>query len=128
MSVSRFFQSVIGITVGLVTVLATLGALGFLVLNGLSRNPAKPKFPDVTQDASPIARPSSNILPAVVTYQGGLVVREKPQSSAKALATLDLDETVMVVGKSDDGQWQEVRSEGRGVSGWVAVGNVKTVQ
>jgi Bacterial SH3 domain len=128
MSVSRFFQSAIGITVGLISVLAAVGALGFLLLNGLSRNPAKPNFPDVEQDSSPIARPASNVLPARVTYQGGLVMRENPQTSAKALATLDLDETVMVVGKSDDGQWQQVRSERRGLSGWVAVGNVKTAQ
>ena len=126
MSVSRLFQSIIGVTVGLVAVLSAVGLLGFLILNGLSRNPTKPKFPDVVKDASPTARPSSSVVPAIVTYQGGLVVREGPQSSAKVVATLDLDETVMVLGKSDDGQWQQIRSESRGIGGWVSMGNVKT--
>jgi hypothetical protein len=128
MSVSRLFQSVVGVTVGLIAVLSTVGLLGFLVLNGLSRNPAKPKFPEVVKDSSPTARPSSTIAPAVVTYQGGLAMREDPQSSAKVLATLDINETVMVLGKSDDGQWQHIRSEGRGATGWVSMGNVKTAQ
>lgn len=128
MSVSRLFQSIIGVTVGLIAVLSVLGVLGFLILNGLSRNPPKPKFPEVVKDSSPTARPSSTVAPAIVTYQGGLAVRENPQSSAKVVATLDIDETVMVLGKSDDGQWQHVRSEGRGVTGWVSMGNVKTAQ
>jgi predicted polyphosphate/ATP-dependent NAD kinase len=63
-----------------------------------------------------------------VTYQGGLVMRENQQSSAKVLATLDENETVVILEKSDDGQWQRIRSEGRGITGWVSVGNVKTVQ
>jgi Bacterial SH3 domain len=126
MSVSRLFQSIIGITVGLIAVLSVVGFLGFLVLNGLSRNPSKPKFPEVVKDSSPTARPSSTIAPAIVTYQGGLVMRADPQSSAKAVATLDMNETVVVLGKSDDGQWQHIRSEGRGVTGWVSMGNVKT--
>jgi hypothetical protein len=128
MSVSRLFQSVIGITVGLFAVLSVLGVLGVLALNGLSRSPSEPKFPAVVPDASPTARPSSQIALAIVTYQGGLVMRENQQSSAKVLATLDENETVMILEKSDDGQWQRIRSEGRGITGWVSVGNVKTVQ
>ncbi|HEY9825157.1 MAG TPA: SH3 domain-containing protein [Stenomitos sp.] len=130
MRLSTVAQYTLGITLGLLTVLLAVGALGFLSLQQLSRNPSKPSFPAATKDTSGLAMPpsSDNSYPALVTYQEGLIVRDTPDSSSKVIDKLKFDDTVVVMGKSDDSQWEHVRVEFANTEGWVRVGNLKRAQ
>lgn len=130
MRLSTVAQYTLGITLGVLTVLLAVGAIGFLSLQQLSRNPAKPSFPAATKETSGLAMPPStdNSYPALVVYQDGLIVRDTPDSTSKVLNTLKFDDTVVVMGKSDDGQWDRVRVEFANMEGWVRVGNLKRAQ
>jgi uncharacterized protein YgiM (DUF1202 family) len=56
------------------------------------------------------------------------VLRDKPDSKGKVVDTLRFEETVIVIGESDNKQWQQVRFEVKGLEGWVQTGNLKRAQ
>jgi Bacterial SH3 domain len=123
-------QSILGILLGLLTVGLVVGTASFLFLQNLSRSPSKPTFAEVKKDASQldIREADDKTYPALVTYQEDLILRDKPNSSAKALDKLRFDDTVVVIGTSEDKQWQQVRFEVKGIEGWVRAGNLKRAQ
>jgi uncharacterized protein YgiM (DUF1202 family) len=132
MSRSNVAPSILGILVGLLTVGFVAGTASFLFLQHLSRSPVKPSFADVKKDAAnpqlDIRAADDKTYPALVVYQGDLVLRDKPDKNGKVLDKLRFDETVSVIGESDNKQWQQVRFEAKGVEGWVQAGNVKRAQ
>jgi uncharacterized protein YgiM (DUF1202 family) len=124
-------QSTIGILLGLLTVSAAVGAASFLVLQQLSRSPNKPNFAEVRKDAAEqldIRAEDDKTYPALVVYQGDLILRSKPDANSKVVDQLKFDDTVVVVGESDDKQWQQVRFESKGLEGWIRAGNIKRAQ
>lgn len=127
---STFAQSTLGILLGLLTVGLIVGTASFLFLQQLSRSPRKPTFAEVKKDASQldIRGADDKTYPALVVYQQDLILRDKPTASAKVLDKLHFDDTVIVVGESEDRQWQQVRFEVKGIEGWVRAGNVKRAQ
>ncbi len=127
----RLVQNTLGVFLGLLIVFAGVGALSFLALQGLSRTPAKPAFPEVKKDDGTkldIRSAADGTFPAVVVYQGELSLREGPAASSKVIDKLKFEDTVVVTGKSDDGQWQQVRVETKGIQGWISNGNLKRAQ
>jgi hypothetical protein len=126
----RVFQSILGISLGLLTVVLVVGTGSFLFLQQLSRNPPKPAFAAAKKDPSALdIRPDpDDSYPALVVYQGELIVRDTPDAASKAMDKLKFDDTVVVIGQSEDNQWQHVRVEFKGIEGWVRAGNLKRAQ
>jgi hypothetical protein len=126
----RAFRFIFGIGLGLFVILAVIGAGGFAFLQQLSRTPPKPIFAEAKKDSVALdIRPApDDSYPALVMYQGELILREGPDSTAKALDKLKFEDTVVVTGTSTDGQWQQVRVEFKDIEGWVRAGNLKRAQ
>jgi uncharacterized protein YgiM (DUF1202 family) len=129
---SNLAPSVLGVLLGLLAVTLVTGVGSFLVLQQLSRSPQKPNFADVKKDAAnsqlDIRSADDKTYLALVMYQGDLVLRDKPDSSGKVLDKLRFEETVTVIGESDNKRWQQVRFEEKGIEGWIQAGNVKRAQ
>ncbi len=130
MSRPNVAQSTLGILLGLLAVGLFVGVASFLFLQNLSRSPEKPNFAEVRKDSSQldIRAADDKTYIALVEYQDGLVLRDKPDSKGKVVDTLRFEETVIVIGESDNKQWQQVRFEAKGVEGWVQAGNLKRAQ
>jgi uncharacterized protein YgiM (DUF1202 family) len=125
----RVVQTALGIVLGLVTLGLVIGGLSFLALQQLSRSPAKPAFAAATPSADTgITQIQDGSYPAVVVYQGDLIVRDSPATSGKSVSKIKFEETVTVTGTSDDGRWQKVHIGAENIDGWVANGNLKRAQ
>jgi Bacterial SH3 domain len=129
----RIVQSVLGILLGLVTLGSVVGGLSFLFLQQLSRSPVKPAFASATPDVAKAdlrakEKEVEGTYPALVVFQGELILRDTPAASGKVVGKLSFDETVVVAGTSDDGKWEHVRVETKGIEGWVGKGNLKRAQ
>lgn len=122
----------LGVLLGLLAVGLFVGALGFLFLQQLSRSPGKPNFAEVKKDAPnsrlDIRAADDKTYPALVVYDQELILRDKPDSNGKVVDKLRFDDTVTVIGESENKQWQQVRFEAKGIEGWVRAGNVKRAQ
>lgn len=127
---SKVFQTAFGILLGLLVVGLAVGGISFLVLQNLSRTPPKPVFPEVSKQSPQldIRLGSDNAYPAIVVYDQGLILRETPDTQGKVVDKLAFEETVIVTGESEDKQWQQVRSDAKGIEGWVRAGNLKRAQ
>jgi uncharacterized protein YgiM (DUF1202 family) len=130
MSRPNVAQSTLGILLGLLTVGLFVGVASFLFLQQLSRSPRKPNFAEVRKDSAQldIRAADDKTYIALVVYPDGLVLRDKPDSKGKVVDTLRFEETVIVIGESDNKQWQQVRFEVKGLEGWVQTGNLKRAQ
>jgi uncharacterized protein YgiM (DUF1202 family) len=129
----RIVQSTLGILLGLLTLGLIVGGASYLFLQQLSRSPSKPAFaaatPDVAKaDLRAKEKEVEGSYPALVVYQGDLMLRDTPAASSKVVDKLSFDETVVVTGTSDDKQWEHVRVESKGIEGWVGKGNLKRAQ
>ena len=129
---STFPQTVLGVLLGLLAVGLFVGALSFLFLQQLSRSPGKPNFAEVKKDAPnsrlDIRAADDKTYPALVVYDQELILRDKPDSNGKVVDKLRFDDTVTVIGESENKQWQQVRFEAKGIEGWVRAGNIKRAQ
>jgi Bacterial SH3 domain len=129
----RIVQSTLGILLGLLTLGVIVGGVSYLFLQQLSRSPVKPSFSAATPDPAKAAlrtkeKQEEGDYPALVVYEGELVLRDAPAPSGKVIDTLQFDNTVTVTGISDDGQWEQIRVESKGIEGWVGKGNLKRAQ
>ena len=125
-------QTTLGILLGLLAVGLFVGALSFLFLQQLSRSPGKPNFAEVKKDAPnsrlDIRAADDKTYPALVVYDQDLMLRDKPDSNGKVVDKLRFNDTVTVIGESENKQWQQIRFEAKGIDGWVRAGNVKRAQ
>jgi uncharacterized protein YgiM (DUF1202 family) len=125
-------QTTLGILLGLLAVGLFVGAISYLFLQQLSRSPGKPDFAEVKKDAPnsklDIRAADDKTYPALVVYDQDLILRDKPDASGKVVDKLRFDDTVTVIGESEDRQWQQVRFEAKGLEGWIRAGNIKRAQ
>jgi hypothetical protein len=123
---SKVAQYFFGILLGLLAFVGLVGGLSYLYLSGLSQTPPKPKF---ASEPTPVPPPKPKPYPAVVIYDSGLLLREKPEASAKSIRTLSYEELVTVLETSKDQKWQklQVKAEdgSEDLEGWVAMGNTE---
>lgn len=130
-------QLVIGVILGFFIVLGVIAGTGYLYFMKLSSTPPKPDYPELseaekqkakalTSGVSPTAGGADETYVALVLIEG-LIMRADPEQSAEVVLTLKEDETVRVLGRSPDDQWQEVLLETTGDRGWVSKGNTKRV-
>jgi uncharacterized protein YgiM (DUF1202 family) len=126
----RVVQTILGIFLGLLTLTLVVGGTSYLFLQQLSRSPTKPAFSAATPNTAKaeLSAIQDGTYPALVVYQGELIVRESPASTGKAVDKLTPDETVIVTGTSDDGRWQKIRVGSTNTEGWISNGNLKRAQ
>lgn len=133
-----FPQLALGVILGFFMVLGAVVGAGYLYFQQLSKSPPKPNYPEISdakkKEAKSLASVSDEAAGspdasyvALVVYEDGLIMREEPNKSAPVILTLEFEETVRVLGRSPDEQWEEVLLETTGSRGWVARGNTKRV-
>lgn len=64
---------------------------------------------------------------ARVTWSEGLSLRAEPSTNAERIGGLDFNDEIIILGESEDKQWQRVRVEQSDREGWVKAGNVERV-
>lgn len=65
---------------------------------------------------------------ARVTWPDGLSLRDNPSKSANRIGGVAYNRELIILKKSEDGQWQKVRIPGSNQEGWVKAGNAEKVE
>lgn len=68
-----------------------------------------------------------NAYRAVVTWPQGLSLRAEPNNNAGRVGGIYVDDQIIILEDSADGQWQKVRVPGSNQEGWVKAGNTKRI-
>lgn len=158
MSISSFFQFMIGFIVG--TIFFTLGIGGglYFFLSKMTVNPSQPVFSEETSDKSSENKPvesssdQKNNTPsnanenktkatenrdqdlpagaywARVTWSTGLSLRAEPDKNAERIGGVGYNWELIILSYSDDKKWQRVRIPSSGQEGWVKAGNVEKIE
>ena len=124
---SKIVQYLLGILLGLLAFAGIVGGISYLYLSQLSRMPPKPTFASDRKPTAPPPKPKP--YPAIVIYDNGLLLREKPEATAQSIRTLYYEESVVVLETSADNKWQKVQAKSEDgaedLEGWVAMGNTE---
>lgn len=92
---------------------------------------AKPVTPQAAVKPTPTPTPEAEKLEpgayrAIVTQPIGLILRDSPSTDANRIGGIAYQEKVVVLGESDNKQWQKVRVlTDRDRTGWVKGGNTE---
>ncbi len=144
---SRILQAILGFFLGVFFVVSGLGAFGYFLWSRFAITPTKPIFaeekkpkttpkliakisPQVTpKTPSPTASKTPDPLPkgaykARVIWSEGLSVRSGPSRENESVGGVSYNEELIVLEKSEDGNWSKVRSTKSNVEGWVKSGNL----
>ena len=65
---------------------------------------------------------------AIVNWPQGLSLREQPSIEANRIGGVGYKWKIMILGESNDKQWQRIRIPSSGQEGWVKAGNVDKVR
>ena len=157
MTISGFFQFIIGFILGIIFFSTGIAGAAYLYFTTTGANPSKPTFPEEKQPKVAQEQPSStsankndsspahssskpetkpekkdNLPPgayrAKVTWSTGLSLRSGPSKDAERIGGVEYDWEIIILGYSDDRQWQQVRMPGSGKEGWVKAGNVAKIE
>ena len=102
--------------------------------NPALKTTAKPVTPQPKTTPTPTPTPTEEKLEpgayrAIVTQPIGLILRDSPSTEANRIGGIAYNEKVIVLGESDDKQWQKVRvSQDRDRTGWVKGGNTEKIE
>ncbi len=94
----------------------------------------KPVTPQAAVAPTPTPTPEAEKLEpgayqAIVTQPIGLILRDTPSTEANRIGGIAYQEKVVVLGESDDKQWQKVRVlSDRDRTGWIKGGNTEKVE
>lgn len=138
--ISGLFQVIFGVMLAIALMLVGGLATARYFMGKLTAAPPKPEFPKVEEpkpatSAAPSTpaqpqKPKEPELPegaykARVTWADGLMLRDAPTYEAKSIGGVGYNETLYVIGESDDKAWQKVRVGSQ--DAWVKGGNVEKV-
>ncbi|HBR00593.1 MULTISPECIES: SH3 domain-containing protein [unclassified Roseofilum] len=138
--VSGFFQVFLGIALAIALMLVGGLAAARYFMARMTIDPPKPEFPEA-QEAKPasaslstpaeVQKPKEPELPegaykARVTWPDGLILRNSPSYESGSIGGIGYNETLYVIGESEDKIWQKVRVASR--DAWVKGGNVEKVE
>lgn len=155
MSISSFFQFILGFILGVLLLVAGSVGAAYYFFNRMASAPPKPVFSETLPQATPTtaepkATPEETETAAVeeedvpeeeaeaeeeipagayaatVTWSDGLSLRSEPSLEADRIGGVDYNEEVLVLEMSDDKVWEKIRLED-GTEAWVKAGNVKKV-
>ncbi len=127
----KFVQVSLGIVLGTIVLVASASGVAYLVLRDLTQKPERPVFanepdPELPAETAPAA--PSVPYDAVVIYDSGLLLRDRPAQDATTLVALEFQEAVEVLEFSADQRWQRVRAKLDNQEGWVSAGNTQRVE
>ncbi|MDJ1175275.1 SH3 domain-containing protein [Roseofilum capinflatum] len=138
--VSGFFQVIFGVTLAIALMLVGGLATARYFMAKMTIDPPKPEFPEA-EEAKPASAPLSTPaeaqkpkepeLPegaykARVTWPDGLILRDAPTYEANSIGGVGYNETLYVIGESEDQVWDKVRIGSQ--DAWVKGGNVEKVE
>jgi len=151
MSISSFFQFVLGFILGVLLLVAGSVGAAYYFFNRMASAPPKPVFSETIPQAEPAAVEPEAAAPeapapvveetpeeevaeeipagayaATVTWSEGLSLRSEPSLGASRIGGVDYNEEVLVLEMSDDKVWEKIRL-GDGSEAWVKAGNLKKV-
>ena len=153
MSRIKILQIVSGIFLGIFFVAGTLGTVGYFLWSKFTIIPSRPTFaeenkvkkvakvaasssspsPSPSTTASPSPSPSPSKSPedsskgehqARVLRSRGISLRADPNRRSERVGSVSYNEKVIVLEKSDDGEWTKIRSVESQDEGWVRSGNI----
>lgn len=151
MNVSGFFQFLLGFIIGIILFGGGIAGGAYYFLTRVAVDPADPiemnsdadQSPEeevtVVEDSSdseevepepePEPEPESEDLPegayrATVTWDTGLILRAEPTENSDRVGGVAYDQELIILGRSDDNDWDRVRVVGTGQEAWVKAGNV----
>ena len=76
--------------------------------------------PEITEPELP-----ANAYRAVVTWPEGLSLRAEPSINAERVGGIEANASIIILGNSADGEWQQVRLPWNSQEGWVKAGNTE---
>ncbi len=144
MNRDRVLQITLGILLGSLFMLAMVGTLGYLLWSKFTVSPARPTFAQESKpkqitkvtptpkssEPKPEPTESAEVLPkgsyrALIARPNGLSLRSAPNRRSQRLGGIGYKENVIVLEKSEDGEWSKIRSTRSRAEGWVRSGNLK---
>ncbi|PSF38100.1 peptide-binding protein [Aphanothece hegewaldii CCALA 016] len=147
---SGFLQFIIGFILGVVLLAGASAAVAYVILSKMSSPPDKPLFAEekkqqalakkatTTEPNKAATNPVTEVksledIPtgtykAFVSWSDGLSLRAEPSTEAARLGSLGYKAEIMVLGTSDDGNWQRVKVISTNQEGWIKAGNIEKVQ
>lgn len=149
MNLYGVFKFIVGFFLAILILAGATVATALYFAARLSELPERPTFPNdhlqakvVAKKVTPqaIATPTPTPTPeaeklepgaykAVVTQPIGLILRDSPSTDATRIGGIAYQEKVVVLGESDNKQWQKVRvSQDSDRTGWVKGGNTEKVE
>lgn len=142
MSISGFFQFILGFFLGVGILTGSAAGVAFLLFSKMTIAPEKPVFseektvaktePSETQKQSKTVfdkenELESNAYRARVTWPDGLVLRGGPTVRAVRLGGLSYNSEVIVLEHSQDKEWQKIRIPQSNRQGWIKSGNIEKI-
>lgn len=138
--VSGFFQAILGVTLAIALMLVGGLATARYFMAKMAIDPPKPEFPEAEEPqpasaslstAAEIQKPKEPELPegaykARVTWPDGLILRNAPSYESTSIGGVGYNETLYVIGESEDKVWDKVRIGSQ--DAWVKGGNVEKVE
>lgn len=154
MSISSFFQFILGFILGVLLLVAGSVGAAYYFFNRMAAAPPKPVFSESLPEATPTTPEPKATTPevqkeepavveeepeeeaaeeipagayaATVTWSDGLSLRSEPSFEASRMGGVDYNEEVLVLETSDDKVWEKIRLD-NGTEAWVKAGNLKKV-
>ena len=83
--------------------------------------------PEAEPEPEPEPEPElpANAYRAVVTWPEGLSLRSEPSANSGRIGGIGADASIIILGTSDDGNWQKVKLPWSNQEGWVKAGNTE---
>lgn len=150
MSISNFFQFILGFILGVFLLVAGSVGAAFYFFNRMASAPQKPVFSETlsepkAEQKAPTAAPKepkptpvavekekpeeeipANAYKAKVSWSSGLSLRAEPSLESERIGGVDYNAEVLVLSESDDKVWQKIRLSD-GTEAWVKAGNVEKI-
>lgn len=157
MSISGFFQFIIGFTLGISIVAGGAISFGYILLTRMTGTPPKPVYSEETakpkeeskeleiassneastsksqSESTPIPKEVEKPLPlgaykALVSYKDGLSMRLEASKDADRIGSVLFNDEIIVLQESEDKKWQKIRIAKNDKEGWVKSGNIKKIE
>ncbi|MGI0481082.1 SH3 domain-containing protein [Geminocystis sp. CENA526] len=154
MSLSSFFQFIVGFFLGIILFGAGIAGGAYFFLTNVAVNPSKhlfaeekstpekketptpavvekkeepPKVEEVKKEEPPAEKLPDGAYKARVTWSTGLSLRSEPSASAERVGGVGFNTEIIILTTSNDRQWQKVRIPNSQQEGWVKAGNVEKI-
>jgi hypothetical protein len=158
MSISGFFQFILGLILGISIVAGGAVSFGYMLLTRMTGTPPKPVYPEEsakskeeskepavvaskeTNKSQPETASTATTPPkieeplplgaykAVVTYPDGLSLRSEANKDADRIGSILVNDEIIVLEESEDKKWQKIRIAKNDREGWVKSGNIRKIE